>query len=622
MNTPHIPKYEPGTTVTVGSHSVHILKYLTSGGYAQIYSAQIMPADQFLGTNMAVLKRVIVPDKSHLNILRAEVDAMKRLKHHKYIVSYIDSHAAKSQYMDGTYEVFLIMEYCSRGGLIDFMNTRLQNRLTETEILTIQLHISQGVAAMHTLQPPLIHRDIKIENVLISNDHKYKLCDFGSVSGYIRPPKTPEELAYVRHDIMMSTTAQYRAPEMLDLTKGFSVNDKSDIWALGVFLYKLCYYTTPFEQTGEAGILNGGVEFPPYPHYSDAVKQLIMSMLAKNPLHRPNIFQIIQTVSKLLNVNCPIPNIHVPTDISIAVSNNNTGNMSINGYYKPMNQNSGISTPHSAGKMLAGFQNDMPKPSTKLGKQELFSRSKTVPNDIGGLNERSDISAFLLRKKAELEATPNPLESSKYIDDDSSSTTSEDSFDDHASFISKTQSAHSVSTVDRFNAYLKANDSISEEDSDESFMPGASHLNRFRSDTQETSNKRQTKDEILLKRRSLPFTNNESRRNQSTDSELDTLSKAEKKEQLRQRMMSALNASEDVIKKTKSRDGSVSNDNNYLLKSKLHGRRDNEQRFSSVVVNPLDNSNNLPTKKTPPVKPPKPDHLKPKVPPKPAFLKT
>ncbi len=87
-------------------------------------------------------------------------------------------------------------------------------------------------------------------------------------------------------------------------------------------------------------------------------------------------------------------------------------------------------------------------------------------------------------------------------------------------------------------------------------------------------------------------------------------------------MMSALNASEDVIKKTKSRDGSVSNDNNYLLKSKLHGRRDNEQRFSSVVVNPLDNSNNLPTKKTPPVKPPKPDHLKPKVPPKPAFLKT
>ena len=48
------------------------------------------------------------------------------------------------------------------GGLIDFMNTRLQDRLTESEILKIFGDVSQGVACMHYLQPPLLHRDIKV----------------------------------------------------------------------------------------------------------------------------------------------------------------------------------------------------------------------------------------------------------------------------------------------------------------------------------------------------------------------------------------------------------------------------------------------------------------------------
>ena len=48
------------------------------------------------------------------------------------------------------------------GGLIDFMNTRLQDRLTESEILKIFGDVAQGVACMHYLQPPLLHRDIKV----------------------------------------------------------------------------------------------------------------------------------------------------------------------------------------------------------------------------------------------------------------------------------------------------------------------------------------------------------------------------------------------------------------------------------------------------------------------------
>ncbi|CAI6728793.1 AIF_HP2_G0044790.mRNA.1.CDS.1 [Saccharomyces cerevisiae] len=50
-----------------------------------------------------MLKRVIVPDKPSLNTLRAEVDAMRLLKNNRYVVSYIDSHAAKAMLHNGSY---------------------------------------------------------------------------------------------------------------------------------------------------------------------------------------------------------------------------------------------------------------------------------------------------------------------------------------------------------------------------------------------------------------------------------------------------------------------------------------------------------------------------------------
>lgn len=116
MNQPELDRINVGTQLTVGTHSVKILKYLTSGGFAQIYAVEILSMGLFNGSNVACLKRVKVPDKLSLNILRAEVDAMKLLANNKHVVSYIDSHATRSPTNDGTYEVFLLMEYCEGGG--------------------------------------------------------------------------------------------------------------------------------------------------------------------------------------------------------------------------------------------------------------------------------------------------------------------------------------------------------------------------------------------------------------------------------------------------------------------------------------------------------------------------
>ncbi|KAJ5309779.1 general substrate transporter [Penicillium atrosanguineum] len=307
----------PGTKVQVGSHRVVVEKYLSEGGFAHVYVVRL--PQPINGTPTAVLKRVAVPDKSALASMRTEVETMKKLKGHRHIVKYIDSHA--SQLHGGGYEVFLLMEFCGGGGLIDFMNTRLQNRLTEPEIIKIFSDVAEGVACMHYLKPPLLHRDLKVENVLISRSGGtsiYKLCDFGSTAPPRPAATSAAEGRLIEDDVQRHTTLQYRSPEMIDVYRKQPIDEKSDIWALGVLLYKLCYYTTPFEEVGQMAILNASFKFPSYPKFSDQLKKLIASMLKENPLKRPNIYEVVQEMCKMQGKEVPIRDIYSNRSVSEA----------------------------------------------------------------------------------------------------------------------------------------------------------------------------------------------------------------------------------------------------------------------------------------------------------------
>jgi serine/threonine protein kinase len=313
--------FVPGTKVQVGNHRVVIEKYLSEGGFAHVYVVKLaQPID---GAETAVLKRVAVPDKTSLAGMRTEVETMKKLKGHRHIVKYMDSHA--SQLKGGGYEVFLLMENCQGGGLIDFMNTRLQHRLTEPEIIKIFSDVAEGVACMHYLKPPLLHRDLKVENVLISLTGKnpvYKLCDFGSTAPPRPAAKSGAEGRLIEDDIQKHTTMQYRSPEMIDVYRKQPIDEKSDIWALGVLLYKLCYYTTPFEEVGQMAILNASYKFPSYPTFSGRLKRLIGkyfprrplfstltnlgSMLQENPQRRPTIYEALKEACSMQGKDVPI----------------------------------------------------------------------------------------------------------------------------------------------------------------------------------------------------------------------------------------------------------------------------------------------------------------------------
>ncbi|KAJ2927672.1 hypothetical protein H1R20_g9412, partial [Candolleomyces eurysporus] len=285
----------PGQTISVNKYTVQVERYLSQGGFAHVYLVRT-PAPVY-GTTHHVLKRIAVANEAMLSEVKTEVDVMRVLKGHPNIVHLID--AAWHRMPNGQYEVFILMEYCPGGGIIDMMNRRLRERLTEAEILQIFVDVCEGVAFMHNSRPALLHRDLKVENILQSSPTSYKLCDFGSATTVSRPPTSTQEIRALEADLGRHTTMQYRAPEMIDLYSKRPIDEKSDVWALGVLLYKLCYYTTPFEEHGSLAILNVQYRIPPYPVYSSQMNMLIASMLREHGTQRPTVFETLNHVHYL-----------------------------------------------------------------------------------------------------------------------------------------------------------------------------------------------------------------------------------------------------------------------------------------------------------------------------------
>ena len=222
---------------------------------------------------------------------------------------YYDSNASRLHNNSTGFEILLLMELCPNGSLLDYMNQRLATKLSEQEVLKIMYDITLALSHMHYLTEPLLHRDIKIENVLVDSDDNFKLCDFGSTSKSFHVVTTHQEIAMLTQNIYVHTTPQYRSPEMIDLYRYLPVNEKSDIWALGVLLYKLLFFTTPFEMTGQFAILHSKYEIPQN-KFSSKLNNLIIIMLSENPNLRPNIYQVLYQICSITGITVPINDIY------------------------------------------------------------------------------------------------------------------------------------------------------------------------------------------------------------------------------------------------------------------------------------------------------------------------
>lgn len=145
------------------------------------------------------------------------------------------------------------IRHISGGEVVDLMNKRIDNRMTETEILAIfadvcevrpqtcckrtptnilVTNIVKAILWMHSCNPVIIHRDLKVENVLVSHDGVYKLCDYGSATTVDSVDSIISEgrIEALEDDINKQTTLQYRAPELIDVSRNRPISEKIDIW--------------------------------------------------------------------------------------------------------------------------------------------------------------------------------------------------------------------------------------------------------------------------------------------------------------------------------------------------------------------------------------------------------
>ncbi|KAK7933741.1 hypothetical protein WMY93_004637 [Mugilogobius chulae] len=235
------------------------------------------------------LKRMYVNNLPDLNVYKREITIMKELSGHKNIVAYLDS--TINAVSESVWEVLILMEYCKAGQVVKQMNQRLSVGFTEVEVLHIFCDTCEAVARLHQCKTPVIHRDLKVENILLNDQGNYK-----------------EGVTAVEDEIKKYTTLSYRAPEMINLYAGKAITTKADIWALGCLLYKLCFFTLPFGES-QVAICDGTFIIPDNSKYSAKLHRLIRYMLEPDQEKRPDIYQVSYFAFKLVGKDCPVPNL-------------------------------------------------------------------------------------------------------------------------------------------------------------------------------------------------------------------------------------------------------------------------------------------------------------------------
>ena len=179
-----------------------------------------------------------------IELIDHEIEVMEKVatSDHPNIVNYYGTskkiYEAKDM-MPRRVEYFILLEFMD-SSLISYIKEHQQQnkKIPEKQLFELFLDIVNGVYLIHEQHPPIAHRDIKIDNVLITyiNDNnkkiiRLKICDFGScVDGTPKICHNTQEMNIESELIDRFTTPSYRSPEMIDLYQRKELSTKVDIW--------------------------------------------------------------------------------------------------------------------------------------------------------------------------------------------------------------------------------------------------------------------------------------------------------------------------------------------------------------------------------------------------------
>ena len=219
-----------------------------------------------------VMDKMAIKGEKLIDQINREIEIMYKLNH-PHVIRLIN-------HFEDDEKFYLIMPYASKGQLYSLL--RRQVRFDQRTAAQYMREVIEAVRYIHSFSPKIIHRDIKPENLLLDDNYRVLLSDFGWSN-------------FLDDDEFRKTfcgTPEYLSPEMV---KKEGHNEMVDIWALGVLMFEFLAGYAPFTGSHQKELytnikklkISWPVDFPPL------AKNLITKILKLNPTERLSLEEIL-----------------------------------------------------------------------------------------------------------------------------------------------------------------------------------------------------------------------------------------------------------------------------------------------------------------------------------------
>ena len=331
-------------------------RFLGKGGFAKVYEFVCLETKQVTAGKLL--------DKTALTKARARQKLMSEIKihrslHHTNIVRF-------ENFFEDDNFVYIMLELCTNQSLNDLVRRR--KRLIELEVQCYLSQVLNALKYMHSHR--VIHRDIKLGNIFLSDKMEIKMGDFGLAAKLEFDGERKRTIC---------GTPNYIAPEILEGRSGHSY--EVDVWSFGVLMYTMLIGKPPFETNDVKAtykrIKMNSYSFPDNCVISEEAKDLISRILVTDPEERPTIDDMLNHPFFTKN---PIPRLLPTSTLAVPPSSS---------YLRQFEKNTVQARPISRGR------EDFSKTGTRSnshqhGDEEKKEAGRLTPRDSRRSKERSD----------------------------------------------------------------------------------------------------------------------------------------------------------------------------------------------------------------------------------------
>ncbi|XP_062249300.1 misshapen-like kinase 1 isoform X4 [Platichthys flesus] len=252
-----------------------LVEVVGNGTYGQVYKGRHVKTGQ-----LAAIKVMDVTEEEEEEI-KLEINMLKSYSHHRNIATYYGAFIKKEP-AGQDHQLWLVMEYCGAGSVTDLVKKTKGNCLKEDWIAYICREVLRGLSHLHSHH--VIHRDIKGQNVLLTENAEVKLVDFG-VSAQL-------DKTIGRRNTFIGTP-YWMAPEVIacDENPDATYDYRSDLWSLGITALEMAEGAPPLCDMHPMRALFLIPRNPPpklkSKKWSKRFLSFVDNCLVKNHLHRP-----------------------------------------------------------------------------------------------------------------------------------------------------------------------------------------------------------------------------------------------------------------------------------------------------------------------------------------------